>query len=64
MGMYEVVYCSASAVGTYALSQMMHMLYGKSRTGRYVTTAVVCRLFSGIHRVISGGGYTDFEYPV
>lgn len=36
MGMNEFVACVASAVGIYALAQMMQMLYGKSKTKGYV----------------------------
>lgn len=36
MGMYEIVYCAASLVGVYALSQAMQMLYGKNETKGYI----------------------------
>lgn len=59
MGMYEVVYCVASAVGTYALSQMMDMLYGKSRTKGYV------RLLSfGAYFIASTVSYLAWDIPI
>lgn len=59
MGMYEVVYCVASAVGTYALSQMMDMLYGKSRTKGYV------RLLSfGAYFIASTVLYLAWDIPI